>query len=390
MVKINLEYNLDFVQIFTKNNPHLIISEISAITGKSIIAGETLLFIDEIQVSPQAILSLRYFYEEMPELHVIAAGSLLDHTLNDIQYSVPVGRLEFVYMYPLIFYEFLSVLKQQNLYNYIKNYKIGQDFSEVIHKKFLEFLRLYFFIGGMPEAVQTYIDTKDILQVQKVHSNIITSLQFDFSKYGTRRQQEIMRILLNYVANNIGHKVKYVNIDRNSSSTQIRESILKLEMSRIISLARRTRSTNPPITQYVDNNIFKSCFFDIGLVNFLIGLKFTDINVLSGDYQGFMAEQFVVQELIANGQIYEDKKLYYWLRESKNSNAEIDLLYQKDNEIFPIEIKAEKSGSLKSLHVFMAEKNKNTGIRFNLSLPEVKGNLQTSLTIKNFNTLSKK
>lgn len=380
-VKVNLEYNKEFLTVFNKNNPHLIISEISAITGKSIIPGKTLLFIDEIQFSPQAIASLRYFYEEMPDLHVVAAGSLLDHTLNEMQYSMPVGRVEFVYMYPLSFFEFLEANNQKGLADFIYNFNIQNTFSQAVHNTILEYLQLYFYIGGMPEAVQTFIDTKDFLKIQRVHASILTSLQFDFAKYGTRKEQEIMQIVFGYVANNLGNKVKYVNIDRNSSSSQIKESILKLEMSRIILLARKTKSSKIPLTQHVDNDVFKPYFFDIGLTCYLIGLKYTDLKNLSQDFDGALAEQFVAQELVSNSDFYKDEKLYYWLRENKSSNAEIDFLYQKENSIYPIEVKAGKTGSMKSLHVFMAEKKKETAIRFNVDLPKITNEFKVKVSI---------
>ncbi|MBN2893873.1 MAG: ATP-binding protein [Bacteroidales bacterium] len=381
-VKIDLEYNKKNLEIFNKNNPQLITTEIAALTGKSIIAGKTLLFIDEIHVSPQAIVSLTYFAEEMPDLHVIAASSFLDHTLNEIQYSIPAGRIEFAYMHPLSFYEFLEAIGQKGLIDYIQNYNLQNEFSLAVHNSILEFLRLYFFIGGMPEAVQTYIDTKDLLQVQRVHAGILTSLQFDFAKYGTRKQQEIMQSVFGYVANNLGNKVKYVNIDRNSSSSQIKKSILKLEMSRIILLARKTKSTKPPINQQVDNDVFKSYFFDIGLSSYLIGFKYSDLKNLITDFKGSLAEQFVAQEFVANADFFEDKKLYYWLRENKSSNAEIDFLYQKGNKILPIEVKSGKSGSLKSLHVFMAKKNRDMAVRFNIDLPKINEKLTVKVSLK--------
>ena len=350
-----------------------------------IIPGITLLFIDEIQLSQNAITVLRYFYEQMPDLHIIAAGSLLDHTLNEMKYSMPVGRVEFAYMYPLSFKEFLFVFEETGLIDYIENFSFKKQFSKTIHSKINEYLKLYFFIGGMPEAIKAYINTQNLIEVEKVHSSIITSLQYDFAKYGTRKQQYYLKETLQYSANNIGRKVKYVNINKNVHSSHLKEALHKLELSGIIHLVRKTNSVNIPITQYVNNDIFKPVFMDIGLANHLAQIKLTDIKNLITDFEGALAEQFVGQEFIASFPVFKQANLYYWTREAKNSNAEIDYLFQIGNTIYPIEVKAGKTGTLKSMHVFFVEKNKDTGIRFNLDIPTYGKNLTASVRYKTEN-----
>ncbi|MCK5277476.1 MAG: ATP-binding protein, partial [Cyclobacteriaceae bacterium] len=285
-VYINLELESGLQSIFKSKNPELIINELTAVYNIPLIEGKTLLFIDEIQTSPDAIAALRYFYEQVPSLHVVAAGSLLDHTLNEMQYSMPIGRVEYAYLFPMNFQEFLMALDKEGLVNYINNYSIETEFSEAIHENISEYLRLYFFIGGMPEAIQTYIDTKNLIEVEKIHANILTSLQYDFAKYGSKRQQEFLKTSLHYVANNIGRKVKYTNIDRNAHSSQLKEALLKLEMSRVIHLVRKTKSVNPPITQFADNDTFKSLFIDIGLVCHLAQIKLNNLQSLVTDFEG--------------------------------------------------------------------------------------------------------
>ena len=276
-LKINPEQESGLKLVFKSKKPQLILNELSALYNISIIPGETLLFIDEIQLLPDALAALRYFYEQMPELHIIAAGSLLDHSLSELPYSMPVGRVAFAYMYPMTFKEFLLANKQQGLLNYINDFSFDKPFSQALHLKILEYLRLYFFIGGMPEAVKVYIETKNLIEVEKIHSGILTSLQYDFSKYGSRKQQQYLKDCLNYAANNIGKKVKYVNIDKNVHSNYLKEALLKLELSRIVHLVRKTGSSNVPINQYVKNNVFKSIFLDIGLVCNLAAIKLTDL-----------------------------------------------------------------------------------------------------------------
>ena len=381
-IAVNLELNDELKLIFRKKNPQSIIDELSIIYDTPIVAGKTLLFIDEIQIVPEAIAVLRYFYEQMPELHVVAAGSLLDHSLNEMQYSMPVGRVEFAYMYPLNFKEFLAAQSENGLLKYIDNFSLKNTFSELIHNKIAEYLRLYFFIGGMPEAVMIYAKTKNLIEVEKVHASILSTLQYDFAKYGTRKEQDYLKESLHYVANNIGKKVKYVNINRRVHSSHLKTALLKLELSRIIHLIRKTKSSKVPITQYVDNEVFKPLFLDIGLANHQAQIKLTDIHNLTTDFEGALAEQFIGQEFLASFPVYIDSKLYYWAREAKNSNAEIDYLFQIGNHIYPIEVKAGKTGTLKSLQVYLSEKKQTSGIRFNMSLPTCGANLRAKVNVK--------
>ncbi len=389
-VKVNLEEKPELCKLFDKNDVRLIINEIAVILATDITAGKTLLFIDEIQTYPKAIQTLRYFYEQIPELHVIAAGSLLDYALNDMQYSMPVGRVEFCYMYPLNFREFLVVCSQNRLLEYIQNYDFRSEFSLVIHQKILEYLRLYFFIGGMPEAVQTYIETKKFTEVERIHNNIVTSLIYDFAKYGTRKQQENMTTVLKYTANNVGRKIKYVNIDKETRSTFLKEAFQKLELSRIIHLIRHTNVSGVPINDYINNDIFKPLFLDIGLVNHLGNIQLIDIDNLITNNEGMLAEQFIGQELVSSGKPFIDNKLFYWIREEKNANAETDYIFQHANTLYPIEVKAGKTGTLKSLHIYLHEKRLTTGIRFNLDVPSI-GNFSISMkNAKTNNTLNYK
>lgn len=381
-LKINPEQEGNLKIIFQNKKPELIVNELSALFGIPIIEGETLLFIDEIQLVPEAIAALRYFYEQMPGLHIVAAGSLLDHVLNELPYSMPVGRVEFAYMYPLNFKEFLLAVKQDGLVGYVDGFSFDGSFSQVLHEKIIEYLRLYFFIGGMPEAVKVYAETNNLIEVEKVHMSILTSLQYDFAKYGTRKQQELLKDCLIYSAKNVGRKVKYVNINKNVHSSYLKEALLKLELSRIVHLVHKTESSKVPINQYEDNDVFKPVFLDIGLSCSLSRIKITDIGNLITDFEGVLAEQFVGQELIASFDYYEDAKLYYWAREAKNANAEIDYVFQIGNKIYPIEVKAGKTGTLKSLQVYLTEKNKHVGIRLNLGLPSMGNDLTAIVNTK--------
>ena len=387
-LRINLEQERNIQNVFESLQPQLIINELTALYQIPIIEGDTLLFIDEIQVSPKAIVALRYFYEQKPGLHIISAGSLLDISLNEMKYPMPVGRVDFAFMYPMSFYEFLGALDENGLVNAIHEFAPTEAFSLAIHNRILELLRLYFFIGGMPEAVQYYLNEKNLSGIERIHSGLIQSIQFDFAKYGTRKQQEHLKDVLHYVANNIGKKIKYSNITSGVHSSLLKDAFIKLEMTRIIHLVRHTRSATVPITQLQEKDVFKPVFLDIGMLNHLAGIKLQDLDMLITAFEGTLAEQFVFQEFIAGSKPYLEKNLNYWVREAKNSNAEIDCLFQIGNSVFPVEIKAGKRGTLRSLHVFLAEKNKKTGIRLNLDIPSTGKELQASVNLPDKELLS--
>jgi len=370
-LKINFEEQIELKSIFKTCNVKRIQDELSILFSIDIFPGQTLLFFDEIQACPEAIVSLRYFYEQYPDLHIIAAGSLLDFTLKELNYSMPVGRVEFCYMFPMSFKEFLQALSQDRLIKYIKDFTFDENFSKSIHHNILEYLRLYLFIGGMPEVVKAYVSQEKLTDIERIQSNILTTLQYDFAKYGTKKQQEYLLSVFRYSAHNIGKKVKYVNIDRDIRSANIKKAFKRLELSRLLQLITHTNTNCIPLLNGANKDIYKPLFLDIGLANHLCGIRLIEIEKIFTSYEGALAEQFVGQELLTTGAAYLDPKLFYWTREERNSNAEIDYVYQYNNNIFPIEVKSGKSGSLKSLHVYLFEKKLHYGIRFNSDIPSI-------------------
>ena len=365
---VNLEESPELHKVFSTTDTAHILTELSLFKGIDIVQGKTLLFIDEIQACPSAIVSLRYFYEQIPDLHVIATGSLLDHTLNEMNLPMPVGRVEFCYLYPMSFKEFLWALSENRLVDYIDNYSLDQPFSDIVHRKLTDLLRYYFFIGGMPEAVKTFADERKLLEVEKVHSSITTSLQYDFAKYGTKSEQQYLLKVFQYVARNPGRKIKYVNIDRDVRSINLKTAFYRLGMSKVITIVSHTASSGVPLTTHLNPDIFKAYFLDIGLAGYMGGINLIDPAHTMTINEGAIAEQFVCQELLVLTS-FREPSIFYWTREEKNSNAEIDFLYQQNNHIFPIEVKAGKTGTLKSMHIYLFERKLFTGVRFNLDIP---------------------
>ncbi|MBN2857446.1 MAG: ATP-binding protein [Candidatus Delongbacteria bacterium] len=371
VIKINFEEKPEFKSFFNTNEVDEILLNINAYFNYKIEPGRTLLFLDEIQQCPQAITTLRYFYEKIPGLHVIAAGSLLDHVLNDKKYSMPVGRIEFAYMHPLNFYEFLIALGEEGLVSYIENYKPDKAVSPPIHEKLLKYVRLYYFIGGMPEAVREYSLNADIVTVERIHESILRTLEYDFSKYGTRSQQETLVTVMRYIPAGLGRKVKYSNIDQSSRSDVIKTAIRLLMFSRIVHIIYHTKAAGIPLEQGKDTKIYKPLFFDIGLANHILKLRLTDIDNLITINEGGLAEQFVGQQMLSSEPFFLDPQLYYWTREARNSAAELDFLAEANNTIIPVEVKAGKTGTLKSLQVFIEEKKNKIALRLNADQPSV-------------------
>ncbi len=371
VLTVNLEQKENLHRLFEGMEPQWIIQELGLYFNQSVVPGKTLLFLDEVQACPKAIACLRYFQEALPDLHVIAAGSLLEFALREFKHSMPVGRIEYLYLYPLTFSEFLSALGEDRLVTWLENYHVGDPFSDTADIRLREFLRLYFFIGGMPAAVAAYRERRDLVEVQRVLTSIITTLQDDFAKYGTRAQQRNMRRVLRHIPLSIGRKVRYVNIDRETRAGDLRTALELLELAGFVSLVRHSSANGVPLGAEASNDRFKPLLLDIGLCGNLCGLNLPDDAKLLTVQEGSLAEQLVGQELRAVGPCFAEHPLFYWHREARNANAEVDYLWTHDGIVIPVEVRAGTSGSLKSTHVFLAEKARRFAVRFNLDRPSI-------------------
>ena len=364
-IVLNFERNPEFKEIFSSFNPIDIIEKISLYSGKKIHKTKTLIFLDEIQECPQAIMALRYFYEEMPEIHIIAAGSLLEFSLQSEHYRMPVGRVQYLYMYPMRFGEFLIALDQNLLYEYISDVDRLTKLPEGIHEKLLEYTRKYFMIGGMPEVVNSYIKNREILECQKIQHSIIETYRDDFSKYARKSEYKYIRKVFSAIPGMIGQKVVYSHIDPSIKSRDLKNAIDLLTMAGIIYKVKRTSAAGLPLEAGAKENYYKPMFLDIGLMHAMNGIYSETVRKkdLTAIFNGAVAEQFVGQELLALSNCFIKSKLYYWGRESKNSNAEVDFLTIMNEKIIPIEVKSGKKGTLKSLLSFLSAYEANQGIK---------------------------
>ena len=346
---VNLEKRPDWHSIFTKNlDAKRILSELEIVLNTRVEPGKDLLFLDEIQACPKAISALRYFFEQLPALHIIAAGSLLEFALEDI--SFPVGRVQMLNMYPMSFSEYLWAIGKESLVELI--IAEPQEFAPHIHELLQDELRRYFFVGGMPECVKTFVETNNLLDVQQVQTDLIDTYRQDFSKYAPYSDKRCLNDVLSSVASSVGQQIKYTGLSADFSGVTNKKAIDLLSTARLIHKVRATTPGGLPLGANASEKKFKAIMVDIGLLFRLSGLSLSSEypkKQLLSIFKGALAEQFVGQELLANGQ----EELFYWSRDAKSSSAEVDYLLSKDGTIIPIEVKNSASGRLKSLHLLL-------------------------------------
>ncbi|UCH98621.1 MAG: ATP-binding protein [Candidatus Aminicenantes bacterium] len=375
--EINLERHPGLVKIFNKLDIDEILKELEYISGKGKINtsnNSNILFLDEIQAVPSAIKALRYFFEDYPGLPLIAAGSLLEFSLSDHSYSMPVGRIQYLYMGPMTFEEFLLAKNEKHLLELIGSYNFETNFPESAHQKLLKYQREYLMVGGMPEAIQIQIETGDFNEVMNVHSSIIETYRDDFAKYAKGADLLRLHRIFDYIPSATGEKAKYSNIDPNEKARELRKAIGLLEKANVISCVYHSKCSGLPLKVGKDDKVFKMFFLDIGLMNRICGIQnlpFSQLEKREFINEGKMAEQFIQQHLLRIGRKNERPELFYWLREARTANAEIDFVVQLDGQMVPVEVKAGTSGSLKSLHRFIHEKKLKKAVRFDLNPPSI-------------------
>lgn len=320
----------------------------------------TLIFIDEIQEVPDTINLLRYFFEDFAEIHLIAAGSLLETVLTE-QINIPVGRVEFLVLRPVSFVEFLGAIDENVSTELIKSHNI----PKYAHEKLLQLFNTYTLIGGMPEVVQSYAQNKNLLALNKIHESLLVAYQNDFEKYAKNSSQvQIMRFIMKSIGVETGNRIKFQHFgNSNYGSREMGEALRTIEKAMLIQLVYPCFSTKYP----VQTDLKKSPrlhFLDTGLYNKLAGIQkeLIQSSNVESVHQGKVAEHIVGQELLATSfSPWHDIK--FWTRENKDSNAEVDYIYEYDGMLLPIEVKLGASGRLRSLHAFLDDAPHSVGIR---------------------------
>ncbi len=368
-LEINFEENKKIHSLFSGDlTPQVLCENLSLIFDIDIIPGKTLLFFDEVHACIPAISSLRFFYEKMPGLHVIAAGSLLEFALTEIP-SFGVGRLRSVYMYPLSFDEFLDAIGQEKLRELKSKANAQNPLTEPLHDKLLTLLKKFLIIGGMPEVVLNYVTKNDLRDCQRVLEDLISSFRADFAKYKIKIPSLRIREVFESVVRQAGGKFVYTKASQNLNTAQIKEALELIIMAGLVIPVTHTSANGIPLGAEVDLKKRKMLLLDTGLFQRLMQLDISELLLSNGFNlvnKGGIAEQFVGLEILKNTSCYEQNELFYWHREAMNSNAEIDYLIQKQNGIVPIEVKSGTKGSMNSMLIFLKEKEATYGCRISL------------------------
>lgn len=366
-ISLNMEIDERARELFAQyQSPVELCDTLSILYNTPVIAGETLLFIDEIQASLPAILSLRYFYEQYPDLHVIAAGSLLEFALRELP-SFGVGRIRSIFMYPFSFDEFLIANGQDALVRKIAQSSFQQPMPDTLHSLVKDYLRKFLVIGGMPEVVRTYIETGSLLKCQYVLDDLVYTFQDDFAKYKKQTNISLLQEVFLSAVHQSGSKFVYNRAATDSNHKQVKEAVAQLQMAGLLIPVTHSSANGIPLGAEVNPKMQKMLLFDTGIFQRLLGLDLATI-LLDVDFinKGAIAEMFVGLELLKGADIHERTSLYYWQREAKSSNAEVDYVIQRQCDIIPLEVKSGKKGSMKSMFLFLEEKKRPFGIRLSL------------------------
>lgn len=376
-VEVNFERDREIMSIFAGTlKPQDIASRLSAFYGTPIIPGKTLLFLDEIQACPEAIHSLWFFYEDYPELHVIAAGSLLEFALKKMS-SFGVGRVRSLFMYPMSFDEFLVATGHTGWADAKQSASPDNPLFEALHGKLVETFRSYLTVGGMPEAVTQWVETGDYLKCQQVQDDIMLAYEDDFSKYETKADPMLLRQTLRSVALQIGSKFVFSQVQGNYRSEKIKAALELLKDAGLIRPVIHTAANGVPLGAETNEKFVKYLFLDSGLLLRLLGLENTSgpsemsrfiLVSTASDLvnKGHVTEMVAGLEMLKYNTPTQRHDLYYWQNLSRGAQAEVDYVIVKDMNIVPIEVKAGTSGSMKSMYQFMSDKNLGYGIRTSL------------------------
>lgn len=374
LVEVNLELQKKLRTAFCQMDPSKILKDVKSELNVEF-SKKTILFIDEIQTVPEAIQGLRYFYELMPELPVVAAGSLLEFVLSDHSFSMPVGRVEMFYLGPMKFSDYLRAIKKERLYRTLINFNLEEGLTALEHGDLLTHYLEYIQVGGMPDSIKEFVRTESYSRVQKVQKNILQSYKDDFAKYAKRIPLDRIERVFKFASSNIGRKVKYSEIDPAEQSKSLLLAIELLEKAGVIYRVFHSDASGVPLELGKENKIFKFLFMDIGLVSASLNLNGEEINKIYFNpptdllllHRGLISEQFVGQSLLYSS-TDEKKDIYYWLRDQSTHKAEVDYLIEKGLNIIPIEVKAGKTGNRKSIFEFA--KSNPVGVALKLSARE--------------------
>lgn len=377
VVEVNFERRPEVASAFSSNDPVEVIQRLEVLMAARIPTdGSVLLFLDEIQAVPEVLAKLRWFAEELPEVPVIAAGSLLDFTLADHRFAMPVGRITYVHLEPMGFFEFCQACGEAELADWLQSgldlAAITAGIPEAIHRKAMGLFRAWMLVGGMPAAVAAYVQDRSFLSVGEVHRDLLATIRDDFAKYAGRVHHDRLVKTLESIPRQLGEKFTYAKVDREDRAAALRNALELLCAARVCHPVVATDGRGLPLGAGANHKAKKVILLDIGLVSSALRLdlanleRYEDITLTN---EGAIAEQAVGQLLRLTGYANEDPALWYWQRAKKSSSAEVDYLVAPTSHVLPIEVKAGLGGAMRSLHQFMAGRDLRWAVRFNSAPP---------------------
>lgn len=375
-VEINFEKQPELKDLFKQHTDvKLLVANLSKLSGTPIVAGETLLFMDEIQACPEALKSLWFFKEDYPELHVAAAGSLLEFAINDMP-SFGVGRVRSMFMYPLSFKEFLLALGKESWIDAINEADCSNPLLEALHQELVKTFRIFLLIGGMPASVMAWINHHDFQACADELEDIQQSYYDDFAKYARDVEPRLLRSTLQSVVTQSGGKFMYSKVGEGYRTEEVKRALSMLANAGIIKEVRHTSANGLPLGAGVNEKFCKYLYLDTGLLLRILELDFggsEDVTelILAGTAadlvnKGSLAEMAVGWELVKAASPRTQHELFYWENLDKGTTSEVDYIVMRDMKIVPIEVKSGTSGRMKSLRLFMQKRNISTAIRTSL------------------------
>lgn len=375
-VEINFEKQPTFKSLFEKDlDVKRIVPLISAMSKTPVTAGKSLLFLDEIQDCPQAIMALRYFREDMPDLHVIAAGSLLEFALDELP-TFGVGRIHSMYMYPMTFDEFLLANGEGLLLELRNQATAAGPLDDIIYSQLVDHLRTYMLVGGMPESVAKWVTTHDYLQCQEIQDDILTGYEDDFPKYRKKVDPVLLRQTMRSAAVQATKKFVYAQVPGNYTSAEVKKALDMLTKAGIIIPVIHTSANGLPLGDESDQSIRKMLLLDTGLMLRLLNMTMGDVTDITTHIltstaaelvnKGSIAEMLAGLEYLHYLSPHLRHEQFYWVRQAKNSLAEIDYVLPLQSQVVPMEVKAGVQGGMKSLWDFMREKKLTRAVRCSL------------------------
>jgi len=350
-IYLNFEQNSRLESLFSSGLiPDTIISNISLYIGKKITAENTLLFFDEVQIAPQVLSSLKYFQEQAPEYHIIAAGSLLGISIGKGS-SFPVGKVNFLNIFPLSFIEYLNSSGEYLLVEKLSSLPNLEPLPDAIHERLLNHFKLFLFLGGMPEVIQDYINNSDIESARIIQNEILEAYKRDFSKYTEKNQAIRVSEFWNSIPRQLAKenkKFKYSDIRKGARASSFEQSVEWLRKAGLIHVVYNISTPKKPLSAYADYSKFKVYLHDVGLLAASLGISseliVSPLEIFSEFYGAFI-ENYIAQELT----FYENDQLHYW---ASKSDAEVDFIIESERDIFPVEVKSGLNRNIKSLRSY--------------------------------------